>query len=245
MEDILKILGQGIIIKDFMNWLCDRFTRSKLNNPSEVESTTRLERTNFRAFSHKITSSESCERAGAELLKLVWNPTCPEPQSLFVRRRLNSLQSRGARQRLRFAQLRLPVDPFYIAQELGVKVYTAGIDGRLPGIIRKRPGEDLEIYLQSSDSRNRQRFTCAHALGHYVTRSDADNEEAYEYIEHRAMLDSSEPEEICANQFAASLLMPREAVKELKDKYGVAILAYRFGVSSDAMNFQLKRLNLN
>jgi Zn-dependent peptidase ImmA (M78 family) len=109
----------------------------------------------------------------------------------------------------------------------------------------KRPGQDPEIYLNSRDSRNRQRFTCGHELGHYVARS-ATGDDSWEYVEHRALLASqgTNPEEIFANQFAANLLMPTDAVKELHAKYGPAALAHEFGVSADAMHYRLANLGL-
>jgi Zn-dependent peptidase ImmA (M78 family) len=139
----------------------------------------------------------------------------------------------------------LPVDPFQIAQRLGIKAYSAGLDEGVSGMLIKRPGEDPEIYVHASDSQNRQRFTCAHELGHYVKRSNA-GDTAWEYVEHRDLLASQgrDPEEIFANQFAAELLMPREAVEALHDDLGPAALAYEFGVSADAMHYRLVNLGL-
>jgi Zn-dependent peptidase ImmA (M78 family) len=164
-----------------------------------------------------VTTTTSPERAAQEILDAVW--TSGE------------------------TQVRLPIDPIYIAQQLGIKVYTAGLDEDVSGMLVKHLGEDPAIYLQISDSRNRQRFTCAHELGHYVSRSSTGDEE---YVERRALLASqgSDPDEIFANQFAANLLMPCETVKELQDQFEVATLAYRFGVSVDAMNFRLVNLGL-
>ena len=61
------------------------------------------------------------------------------------------------------SRLVLPVDPFAIARKLGIHVF---MDSSLPpevsGMLRKRAGyDDPEILLNASDSRNRQRFTCA------------------------------------------------------------------------------------
>ena len=143
--------------------------------------------------------------------------------------------------------VRLPVDPFYIAEALGIAVFVVGLDEGVSGMLRKRAGLDPEIYLQRSDSRNRQRFTCAHELGHYVKRTNAGDDD-WEYIEHRALLASqgSDPDEIYANKFAASLLMPREAVTRLSEQLGTATaLAYEFGVSPDAMNYRLANLGLS
>lgn len=143
------------------------------------------------------------------------------------------------------ANIPLPVDPFVIAQKLGIKAFAAGLDDGISGMLIKRAGEDPEIYVHVSDSANRQRFTCAHELGHYVKRS-ATGDVAWEYVEHRDLLTSqgTDQEEIYANQFAASLLMPREAVEELHKKLGPAALAYEFGVSADAMHYRLVNLGL-
>jgi Zn-dependent peptidase ImmA (M78 family) len=148
--------------------------------------------------------------------------------------------------------LRLPVDPFAIAQELGIKAYSANLDQGISGMLVKRPGEDAEIYVHSVDSPNRQRFTCAHELGHYVKRS-AQGDTAWEYVERRDLLTSqgTDPDEIYANQFAAALLMPREAVEsryralESPSLQGAAALAVEFGVSADAMQYRIKNLKLD
>ena len=140
-------------------------------------------------------------------------------------------------------ELALPVDPTYIANELGIKVFRAGLDADISGILKKRPGMDAEIYLQASDSRNRQRFTCAHELGHYVARS-AEGDDDWEYVEHRALLASqgTDESEIFANQFAAHLLMPRKELETSSFQSTIAALALKFGVSEDAMNFHLDNL---
>ena len=54
----------------------------------------------------------------------------------------------------------------------------------------------------------------------------------------------SDPEEIYANQFAASLLMPREKVEEMHGTLNTAALAYEFGVSAEAMHYRLVNLGL-
>lgn len=140
----------------------------------------------------------------------------------------------------------LPVDPFVIAQKLGIKAYAAGLDEGISGMLVKRAGEDPEIYVHASDSPNRRRFTCAHELGHYYKRSGTGDTE-WEYVEHRDLLTSAgnDPEEIYANKFAASLLMPREEVeRRCNEGHALPSLAYEFGVSEDAMRFRLVNLGL-
>jgi len=146
-------------------------------------------------------------------------------------------------------RLVLPVDPFAIAFKLGLQVFT---DRNLPpdvsGMLRKRPGyEDPEILLNSSDSRNRQRFTCAHELGHYTQRVKTGNDDYWEYVDRRDPLSSEglNPDEVYANQFAAELLMPRDVVSQRAEGSNAAALALDFGVSGDAMRFRLDNLRLN
>jgi Zn-dependent peptidase ImmA (M78 family) len=139
----------------------------------------------------------------------------------------------------------LPVDPIYIAQQLGLQVFTAGLANDVSGMLVKRPGEDAQIYINGSDSRNRQRFTCAHELGHYVKRSGA-GQDAWSTIDYRSSLASQgvDADEIYANQFAAALLMPAPLVQDLMDRHGNATLAHQFGVSTDAMSFRRANLGL-
>ena len=144
-------------------------------------------------------------------------------------------------------EIRLPVDPISIARRLGLLVYISHLDDGVSGMLIKEPGyDDPEIHLNQADTRNRQRFTCAHEIGHYVKRSAEGNDgQMWEYVDRRDDLaaQGKNPEEIYANQFAANLLMPRDVVKRMKDR-SVATLAYEFGVSGDAMNFRLDNLGL-
>ena len=139
----------------------------------------------------------------------------------------------------------LPIDPIQIAEQLGIKVFTAGLEPNISGMLIKEPGKDPEIYINSSDSTSRRRFTCAHELGHYVKRVATGTAE-WATIDYRGPLTSegTDPDEIYANQFASSLLMPRKEVERLHKELGVAALAYEFGVSEEAMNFRLVNLKL-
>ncbi|HWT95388.1 MAG TPA: ImmA/IrrE family metallo-endopeptidase [Solirubrobacteraceae bacterium] len=143
-----------------------------------------------------------------------------------------------------FGRPNLPVDPVWIAQRLGIFVFIADLADGVSGMLVKRAGQDPQIYLQRDHHRNRQRFTCAHELGHFVA---AGGDDTMEYVERRALLASqgSDPSEIYANQFAAALLMPRDVVNERCD--GVqfpnpVLMSYDFGVSADAMKYRLINL---
>jgi Zn-dependent peptidase ImmA (M78 family) len=139
-----------------------------------------------------------------------------------------------------------PVDPVQIARSLGIDVKQAYLSESVSGALVKQIGQDPTILLNGNDHPNRQRFTCAHELGHYVSR--ANDPDAYEYVDRRDTIWSAagvDQNEIFANQFAAALLMPAEAVKDLvKRGYTPVQMALFFDVSQDSMSFRLKNLKL-
>ncbi len=140
----------------------------------------------------------------------------------------------------------LPIDPVRVAGALGIDVYKARMTRGVSGALRKSRGSDAEIYLNRDDSLNRQRFTCAHELGHYVRRTAAGDLD-YDFVDRRDELASAgrDPEEIYANRFAASLLMPEDLVmEEWRNGLGPVRLALKFGVSEDAMTYRLQNLTL-
>jgi Zn-dependent peptidase ImmA (M78 family) len=139
-----------------------------------------------------------------------------------------------------------PIDPFVIATQLGIKVIETELPPEVSGAIIKNKGNDPIIVLSKSDSNNRKRFSCAHELGHYAYRTDALQEE-YDYIDLRGKNASmgTEPEEVFANKFAASLLMPETEVKKLYDKrIPFFLMAQYFGVSGDAITLRLANLKM-
>jgi Zn-dependent peptidase ImmA (M78 family) len=99
------------------------------------------------------------------------------------------------------------------------------------------------ILINESDHENRKRFTCAHELGHYNRRKDEEGE--FHTIDLRSPLSStgSDPEEIYANEFAASLLMPADDLKIFL-QFGLSDeeLAERFKVSREAMEYRIVNL---
>lgn len=139
----------------------------------------------------------------------------------------------------------LPVDPVRIARRLGIDVYEADLPHKVSAALVKESGQDPAIVLSKQDSPNRKRFSCAHELGHFVTHADAPDE--YEYIDYRDPLSGTgrNPDEVYANHFAASLLMPAEEVRARHSKGLSAIeLSWEFDVSAEAMQYRLANLRL-
>jgi Zn-dependent peptidase ImmA (M78 family) len=140
----------------------------------------------------------------------------------------------------------LPVSPSYIAERLGLKVHQAYLEPDVSGMLAKQEGQDAEIYVNAGDSEVRQRFSCAHELGHYVQRVSGNEDDSFGYIDRRGPSASqgTEPEEIFANQFAAELLMPDHFVRKYAADLGPAGMAVKFGVSVGAMKIRFDTLGL-
>ena len=146
---------------------------------------------------------------------------------------------------------KVPIDPFAIAEALGLKVQQIILEPDVSGMLAKRPGEDPQVYVNATDSKVRQRFSCAHEIGHYIKRTtgpkgDENSKDAeWGYIDRRGPSASrgTSPDEIYANRFAAALLMPDERIKALTaEGLGPVAMATQFEVSLDAMTFRLDNL---
>lgn len=142
----------------------------------------------------------------------------------------------------------LPVDPAQIAHRLGLDVYETSLDPDVFALLVKEPGQDPVVALNASDSPNRKRFSCAHEIGHFVRRSDTfSGLDEYAYLDKRSPLSGAgvDAEEVYANSFAASLLMPEAVVRHLYAPGQKAFeLALRFDVSQEAMQYRLQNLGL-
>lgn len=94
-------------------------------------------------------------------------------------------------------------DPESIAKALGIRVLWADLDGRAGGLTWGASTATVE--LSRSDSLERQRFTLAHELTHFVVGSES-------LLASRGLvigdLDESDEERLC-DRTAAELLMPR------------------------------------
>ena len=140
-----------------------------------------------------------------------------------------------------------PVDPRAIAAELGITVLEADLPETILGGLIKDAGKDAIIMLNLVDSDDHKRFNCAQKLGYYMERS-RQHADGYKYVEFRVRrggIEGGAPE-VFADAFAASLLMPELAIRQLARK-GMALkgMARHFGVTADALEYRLKQLGID
>ncbi|QCQ91728.1 ImmA/IrrE family metallo-endopeptidase [Rhodococcus sp. SGAir0479] len=138
-----------------------------------------------------------------------------------------------------------PVDPFAIAEKMGIRASLRSLDPDTSGMIIARLRTQPEIFVEASDTWPRQRFTCAHELGHFVerTQSAGDLREGFAFVDRRTS--KTDIHEFYANEFAANLLMPADEVRRLEAEGMTLIrMAGHFGVSVPAMEVRLRRLGI-
>jgi Zn-dependent peptidase ImmA (M78 family) len=145
-------------------------------------------------------------------------------------------------------EIPLPVDATIIAEKLGAEVYAADLSHEgddLSGFIYIPATGAPQITINSAEHIHRRRFTCAHEIGHMLDVRGRDLGEGG-FVDRRDTLSSAgtDPREIFANTFAATLLMPSDEVEWLAEELDLYGLARRFRVSTDAMQNRLDTLGL-
>jgi Zn-dependent peptidase ImmA (M78 family) len=143
-----------------------------------------------------------------------------------------------------------PVDIFEIASNEGFAIRYFWPEGKLSdydsisGLLNNKANAK-EVFLNATETPERQAFTLAHELGHALL-GHKPNE--YGVYRRDSLYDLKKPDkEKEADLFAAELLMPSDHLKKyIKDNNlttaDVNQLAGAFGVSKSAMSFRLKNM---
>ena len=145
-----------------------------------------------------------------------------------------------------------PVAVENIATAEGAAITIQRFNNEISGLLLRNGHQNI-IAVEKQQSKARQRFTIAHELGHLLLH---DGEEIRVDTNFRVNLRSPESstaediEEIEANAFAASLLMPdhflrsdlQNFVLDIDDARQVQELARRYEVSAQAMTIRLLNL---
>jgi Zn-dependent peptidase ImmA (M78 family) len=150
-----------------------------------------------------------------------------------------------------------PVPVGKIAKELGIQIKLDKVDDDLSGFIVRDTGKRALIGANKSHHPNRQRFTIAHELGHYLLHAGHTvhlDEGRVAFTVNLRNPESSKGEdndEREANLFAAELLMPAKFLREdlegieldlLENDTFLADLAKKYSVSLQALTFRLTYL---
>lgn len=140
-----------------------------------------------------------------------------------------------------------PVKLGRLAKELGVSIKVASMSTGVSGQIKKE-ADQYVIRVNRHEARERQRFTIAHELAHFLLHRPV-IDSSPDGIKDNVLYRSGEPEriEFEANRLAADIVMPRRLVEQvLQDDFDGVVteatiesLATRFQVSKAAMEIRL------
>lgn len=139
---------------------------------------------------------------------------------------------------------RLPVDPMTIAASEGLTLQKISpFDKSAIECSGRFDANERLIEYSITEAPVRQRFTVAHELGHYaLNHGSAFRDDASSFSSG-----NRDPKERQANQFAAELLMPKDALVRIvqSGKFAhVEELASIFNVSKVAMSYRVGNLGL-
>lgn len=153
-----------------------------------------------------------------------------------------------------------PIRVVDVARSLGVRVRKEPADSELSGfLLRDARSRTAVIGVNSLHHPNRQNFTAAHELGHFLLHEGERvhiDRSALTYqvnLRTEASSQGTDREEVEANVFAAELLMPAQMLaRDLaehdaldlidEDSKVLRELAGRYRVSSQALTFRLANL---
>jgi Zn-dependent peptidase ImmA (M78 family) len=143
-----------------------------------------------------------------------------------------------------------PVRLGALARRLGVPIKVASMKTGVSGQI-SRDGNGYLIRINRNEARERQRFTIAHELAHYLLHREL-IDRSPDGITDNVLYRSGAPEtvEYEANRLAADLVMPMQLVqRRLDEDFGGVVtdatiegLADAFEVSKAAMEIRLSTL---
>ncbi|MDP4011407.1 MAG: ImmA/IrrE family metallo-endopeptidase [Candidatus Roizmanbacteria bacterium] len=102
--------------------------------------------------------------------------------------------------------------------------------------------DESTIYVNKYEKDDRQAFTLAHELGHWLLHKDdlkGDSDIAIMYRK-TDITRNKDPREKEANCFAANLLVPKKMLDKYVHKYSLPQLAQIFGVSEQVITYRLQ-----
>lgn len=106
-------------------------------------------------------------------------------------------------------QKELPVAVGSIAKEFGIKVLKSTMPGSISGEIREADGS-ITIKVNRHDVKERQRFTIAHEIAHFLLHKDRLAGGIEDDVLYRSRLSDELERE--ANRLAADIIMPTKLV---------------------------------
>ena len=158
---------------------------------------------------------------------------------------LRLLESQGIRS--------APIPVEKIVKALGVQLRFSPLDEELSGMVYVKDGTPI-IGVNALHHPNRQRFTIAHELGHYMLHRELLSSEVHVDKQFKVLMrdansaTGTDTIEIEANKFAAELLLPSFLINDLlasnafdiDDPEPMEKLAKKFRVSKQMLEYRIR-----
>lgn len=143
-------------------------------------------------------------------------------------------------------QEEFPIKVGSVAKELGVTVKISTLPAGISGEIREIDGA-IVIKVNRHDSKERQRFTIAHEISHFLLHKDKIGDGIIDDVLYRSCL--TDELEAQANRLAADIVMPWTLIKRSLDRINaekleqkIEIIANEAEVSVIAMKIRFGKL---
>lgn len=132
------------------------------------------------------------------------------------------------------------IDIIKLAQDLGINVFGNDLKNQNSYIRRNQITGKYEIYVNYKHSKERQRFSIAHEIGHYFLHKDKIDNNLI--IERNGATSLNIAEERKADKIAVAILTPGKIVKEYLQSINVS---ENTEITSDILNNFLKKFNIS
>jgi len=135
-----------------------------------------------------------------------------------------------------------PLDVSALTKLLNIKMRLEPLKGDDSGCLYKdKKTNEWIMLINSQHHQNRQRFTIAHELGHFIKHSGQND-----FFKDEVFFRNNESNiiEVEANKFASELLMPKETFESFVQNNSqiVSEIAQYFGVSAMAVRIRAQQL---
>jgi hypothetical protein len=145
-----------------------------------------------------------------------------------------------------------PVPVEHILAANGLHIHYKPLEPNVSGVLVRKDGTAY-VGVNAIHHKNRQRFTLAHELAHYLLHPDQPTvtvDDALIHFRGEDMTLPADTQEMEANAFAGALLMPAKLLRadlagryiDALDERAVRDLAGRYQVSQQALTIRLVRL---
>ena len=136
-----------------------------------------------------------------------------------------------------------PIPVLEIAERNGVNVVFADFEEYSETVSGFCAFTKARLYVNADDRPERQNFTMAHELGHWILHRVyfVENPELYPVLPRFSEPDKADPLEKEANKFAACLLVPKRLLLPVRTS-PISALASVFGVSRTMMEFRAQNI---